>query len=76
MIAKVNIVQAATLLAEEDLRTKVLNLKPSEIASQSVDELIDKTLYDENGNYRDEWQDEFNYIYDYYFEVISNCIVE
>ena len=76
MEIKINVVEAAAKLSHEELKTMLLQEIPSEIGRYNLDEYLDSKLFDDEGNYTPEWQDEFNKLYDYYFEVISNCSVE
>ena len=72
MEMKINVVEAATELAHQALVDEVLRGSPSEIG---ID--VDSILYEENKEfYKPFWQDKFNTLYDYYFEVISNCSTE
>ena len=72
MELKINVVLAATELAQQAIVDEVLRGSPSEIGLD-----IDSILYEENGEfYKPFWQDKFSTLYDYYFEVISNCSTE
>ena len=72
MELKIDVVMAATELAHQAIIDEILRGSNSEIELD-----IDSILYEENREfYKPFWQDKFNTLYDYYFEVISNCSTE